>query len=91
MKAKTIGAAILCLTAVSMAMPFASASAQTADMSCADYLKLDQQANAQLTAEAKAMLQADPQAKAMDDKLRAYCTQNPKVPMSEAAQKALMP
>ncbi|GLS43715.1 hypothetical protein [Methylobacterium brachythecii] len=65
------------------------AAAQTGDMSCADYLKADAQAQASLSAEDKAMLQSDPQAAAIDAKVKAYCRANPKVSSSEAIMKAM--
>lgn len=66
-----------------------AAQAQTGDMSCAEYLKVDAQAQASLSAADKAMLKADPQAAAIDAKMRAYCTANPKASSSEAAMKAM--
>ncbi|GEP11197.1 hypothetical protein [Methylobacterium gnaphalii] len=65
------------------------AAAQTGDMSCADYLKVEAQAQASLSAQDKAMLQADPQAAAIDAKVKAYCRANPKVLSSEAVMKAM--
>ncbi|MFK5598154.1 hypothetical protein ACFZ8E_14240 [Methylobacterium sp. HMF5984] len=67
----------------------AAAPAQTGDMSCADYLKADAQAQASMSAADKAMIAADPQAAAMDAKMRAYCKANPKASSSEAAMKAM--
>lgn len=64
----------------------AAARAQTGDMSCADYLKADAQAQASMSAADKAMIAADPQAAA---KMRAYCKANPKASSSEAAMKAM--
>lgn len=61
-----------------------------ADMSCADYLKADAQMASQMSAADKATLAADPTAAALDNKVRAYCTKNPKAPASEAMQKAMM-
>ena len=58
-------------------------------MSCADYLKADAEAMAALSPSDKAMLQADPQAAAVDAKMRAYCKANPKASSSEAAMKAM--
>ena len=66
-----------------------AAMAQT-DMSCADYLKADQQMGSQMSAADKAALAADPSAAALDKKVRDYCTKNPKTSASEAMQKAMM-
>ncbi|GJD46165.1 hypothetical protein AFCDBAGC_4045 [Methylobacterium cerastii] len=67
----------------------AAAQAQTGDMSCADYLKADAQAQASLSPADKAMIAADPQASALDAKMRAYCKANPKASSSEAMTKAM--
>lgn len=68
-----------------------SAVAQSPNMSCADYLKLEEQMAGQLTTEAKAALQADASAADMDKKIKAYCVANPKASALEATEKALLP
>ena len=82
---------LLCTAAVLALLP-AAAMAQT-DMSCADYLKSDAQMTASMSAADKATLTAqmaaDPSAAAMDKKMKAYCTANPKAPTSEAMMKAM--
>jgi hypothetical protein len=80
---------LLKLTVFSLVLP-GSPLALTPEMSCADYLKLDQQISAQLSSEAKAALQADPQAAALDGKMREYCRKNPKASTAEAAEKVLL-
>jgi hypothetical protein len=67
----------------------AEAIAQSGDMSCAEYLKADAQAQASLSAEDKALLQASPEAAAIDAKMRIYCKANPKASASEAATRAI--
>ena len=47
------------------------------------------QAQASLSPADKAMMAADPEAAAMDAKMRAYCRANPKASSSEAAMKAM--
>lgn len=79
----------LLLIAAGLLLSGFAARAQTGDMSCADYLKVDAEAQAQLSAADKAMMQADPQAAAIDAKMRAYCRANPKASSSEAAMKAM--
>jgi hypothetical protein len=78
---------LLCTTAILLLLP-AAAMAQT-DMSCGDYLKADAQMMASMSAADKALLTADPTAAALDRKMKAYCTKNPKAPTSEAMQKAM--
>ena len=74
---------------VGLAALVSEAAAQTGDMSCADYLKVEAQSQASLSAEDKAMLQADPQTAAIDAKVKAFCRANPKVSSSEAVMKAM--
>ena len=64
-----------------------------ADMSCADYLKADAQMQASMSPADKAQMQtamqADPQAAALDAKMKAYCKANPKASSSEAMTKVM--
>jgi hypothetical protein len=82
----------LLITAVAGLSVFAlsaGAVAQSGDMSCADYLKVDAHAQASLSAEDKALLQASPEAASIEAKIRVYCKANPKASASEAAIKAI--
>ncbi len=76
---------------IALAFLIASSTAAVAqtDMSCADYLKADQQMQAAMTAADRAALAKDPAATALDRKVRDYCTKNPKAPASEAMEKAM--
>ena len=64
------------------------ALAQT-DMSCADYVKSDEQMKKQMSAADRAALTADPTAAAMDRKMLEYCAKNPRATAAEAMEKAI--
>lgn len=69
----------------------AVASAQS-DMSCADYLKAEAKMQADMNPADRAQMQvtmhANPQAAALDAKMKAYCRANPKASSSEAMMKS---
>ncbi|MDR7040464.1 hypothetical protein J2X36_005247 [Methylobacterium sp. BE186] len=71
------------------AMLLPSVASAQADMSCSDYLKADAQMQAAMSPSDKAAMQADPEAAALDNKVRAYCKANPKALASEAMSKAV--
>jgi hypothetical protein len=66
--------------------------AQAQSMTCADYLKADKQMQSAMggAPASTGNPQMDAQAKAMDAKLKAYCTKNPSVDVSKAMEAAMM-
>ena len=75
--------------ALAFILATSTAAVAQQDMSCADYLKGDQQMQAALTPADRAALASDPAATALDRKVRDYCTKNPRAPASEAMAKAM--
>ena len=79
----------ICFIAVFSLLGMAAASAQAPDanMTCADYLKLDAQMGATpKTGDAS----ADAMAADLDMKMKNYCKANPTAKATEAAEKAMM-
>lgn len=74
--------------ALAAALPFAAA-AQT--MTCADYLKADQQLTAQMGGAAPTTGDAkmDAQSAALDKKMKDYCTKNPTAGVDKAMEEAM--
>ena len=65
--------------------------AQAQSMTCADYLKADAQMQASMggAAPSTGNPQLDAQAKALDAKVKAYCTKNPAVDVGKAMEAAM--
>lgn len=79
------------ITLAALAATLFAAGAQAQSMSCADYLKADQQMQAAMggAAPSTGNPQLDAQAKAIDAKVKAYCGKNPTADVSKAMEAAM--
>ena len=79
------------LTLAALAATLLAAGAQAQTMTCADYLKAGQQAQAAMggAAPTTGNPQLDAQAKALDAKMKAYCSKNPSADVTKALEAAM--